>query len=29
MKDETATWLDYAAENLESSRILLDSGLFQ
>ena len=28
MKNETKTWLDYAAENLESARILLDSNLF-
>lgn len=28
MKDETTLWLDYAAENLESARILMDSGLF-
>jgi len=28
MKDETKIWLDYAAENLESARILLNSSLF-
>jgi len=28
MKDETKNWLDYAAENIESSRILLYSNLF-
>jgi len=28
MKNETKAWLDYAAENLESARILLDSNLF-
>ena len=28
MKNETAIWLNYAAENLESARILPDSGLF-
>jgi HEPN domain-containing protein len=28
MKNETITWLDYAAENLESARVLLDSNLF-
>jgi len=28
MKDETAVWLEYAAENLASAQILLDSGLF-
>jgi HEPN domain-containing protein len=28
MKDETAVWLDYAHENLESARILLKSRLF-
>ncbi len=28
MKDETNIWLDYAAENLESARILLNSSLF-
>ncbi|MDP3283968.1 MAG: HEPN domain-containing protein [Desulfobacterales bacterium] len=28
MKDETAIWLEYAAENLASAQILLDSGLF-
>jgi HEPN domain-containing protein len=28
MKDETRIWLDYAAENLESARILLNSKLF-
>mgnify|MGYP001161863120 CR=1 FL=1 len=28
MKDETAVWLQYAAENLASAQILLDSGLF-
>ena len=28
MKDETRIWLDYAAENLESARILLNSRLF-
>lgn len=28
MKDETAIWLKYAAENLESARILLDNGLY-
>ena len=28
MKDETRIWLDYAAENLESARILLNSSLF-
>ena len=28
MKDETKMWLDYAAENLESARILLKSSLF-
>ncbi len=28
MKDETKMWLDYAAENLSSARILLNSSLF-
>ena len=28
MKDETKIWLDYAAENLESAKILLNSSLF-
>jgi HEPN domain-containing protein len=28
MKDETAIWLRYANENLESARVLLDSSLF-
>lgn len=28
MKDETRMWLDYAAENLESAKILLNSSLF-
>ena len=28
MKDETKIWLDYAAENLESAKILLNSCLF-
>jgi len=28
MKDETKIWLDYAAENLESASILLNSSLF-
>lgn len=28
MKDETAIWLKYAAENLEFARILLDNGLY-
>ena len=28
MKDETKTWIDYAGENLESSKILLDSKLY-
>ncbi len=28
MKDESHIWLDYATENFESARILLDSGLF-
>ena len=28
MKDETKMWLDYAAENLASARILLNSSLF-
>jgi HEPN domain-containing protein len=28
MKDETRIWLDYAAENLESAKILLNSSLF-
>jgi len=28
MKNETKIWLDYAAENLESARIVLDSDLF-
>ena len=28
MKDETKMWLDYAAENLASARILLKSSLF-
>ena len=28
MKDETKTWLSYAGENLESSKILLQSKLF-
>jgi len=28
MKDETKMWLDYAAENLSSARILLNSNLF-
>ena len=28
MKNETKTWLDYAAENLESAHILGDSDLF-
>ncbi len=28
MKNETKTWLDYAAENIESARVLLDSNLF-
>jgi len=27
MKDETNSWLDYAAENLESARMLLDGSL--
>ena len=28
MKDETKTWLKYAGENLESSKILLKSNLY-
>ncbi len=28
MKDETNIWLDYATENLESARILLNSSPF-
>src|SRR3989339_890024 len=28
MKDETAVWIEYAAENLASAQVLLDSGLF-
>ncbi len=28
MKDETGIWLRYAAENLESARVLSESGLF-
>lgn len=28
MKDETKTWLDYAGENLASSKILLESKLY-
>ena len=28
MKDETKIWIDYAHENLESARILLNSNLF-
>jgi len=28
MKDETSKWLEYAGENLESARVLLNSGLF-
>jgi HEPN domain-containing protein len=27
MKDETKKWLEYAAENLESAHVLLNSGL--
>jgi len=28
MKDETKTWLQYADENFESAKVLLDGGLF-
>jgi HEPN domain-containing protein len=28
MKDETKTWLQYADENFESAKMLLDGGLF-
>jgi HEPN domain-containing protein len=28
MKDETQKWMTYAAENLSSARLLLESGLF-
>ncbi len=28
MKDETRLWLDYAEENLESAKILLESHLY-
>ncbi len=28
MKDETKAWLRYADENLQSAKVLLDSGLF-
>ncbi len=28
MKDETKAWIDYAAENLASARVLLQSALF-
>jgi len=28
MKDETKIWLNYSKENLEASKILMESGLF-
>ncbi len=28
MKDETTIWLDYSKENLKSSKVLLESGLY-
>jgi len=28
MKDETKTWLQYADENFEAAKMLLDGGLF-
>ena len=29
MRDETKIWLNYAGENLESSKILIDSNLVE